>query len=55
MSYDETEKAFDEFWADITFNFENLPDPYPTMTREQYKPYWDEYVNSLGISSSKSL
>ena len=55
MSYDETEIAFDDFWADITFNFENLPDPYPTMTREQYKPYWDEYVNSLGISSSKSL
>ena len=55
MSYEETEQEFDTFWEDITYNFESLTDPYPTMLKEQYKPFWDEYVNSLGISNSKSL
>lgn len=49
MSLEETEQQFEEFWKDITFNFENLSSPYPEITKECFKPYWDGYVSDLGI------
>lgn len=54
MTQEETDQAFEEFWEDITFNFENLPDPYPTMKKEEYRPYWDAYVQSLQGNGSIS-
>jgi len=49
MTLAETDREFENMWEDLTFNFENIADPYPEMTKESYRTYWDEYVSSLGI------
>ncbi|MCR5508368.1 MAG: hypothetical protein K6F34_06760 [Lachnospiraceae bacterium] len=54
MTHEETEKEFEVFWDDITYNFDALPDPYPDMTKEQYKPYWDEYVDMIKKEAGQS-
>ncbi len=54
MTYEQTEAEFEKFYEDMTFNFENLQDPYPNITRDSYKVHWDQRISELGIENVKT-
>ena len=54
MTYEQTEAEFEKFYEDMTFNFENLENPYPEITRDSYKVHWDERISELGIQNAKT-
>ena len=54
MSYDEAREVFDEFYADITFNFENMNRKY-TINEDTFLPTFEEYIGEIGISKGKTL
>ena len=54
MSYDEAVEVFNEFYADITFNFENMNRKYD-IDENTFMPVFEEYLNELGIQNTKSL
>ncbi len=54
MSYEQTEAEFEKFYEDMTYNFENLENPYPEITRDSYKVHWDQRISELGIENAKT-
>lgn len=54
MSYDEASKVFDTFYAEVTFNFENMNRKY-TISEDTFLPTFEEEIEELGISNGRSL
>ncbi len=52
MTYEETEQAWGEFWDDIYFHVAELSTPYTDLNQDCFRPYWDQAVQNLGISSA---
>lgn len=54
MTYDEALQIFDNFYSEVTFNFENLTDPYPEITEEKFLPAFIDCLEEYGISKYHS-